>query len=80
MAVKLTKRIVTPTSLFESDVILYGGQAVTKGRPHFRQFESDVILYGGQAIDLFCGKKVMFESDVILYGGQADTTYIYKCQ
>ena len=36
--------------LFESDVILYGGQTTESRRIYCQSFESDVILYGGQTI------------------------------
>ena len=56
--------------LFESDVILYGGQTSEISMQHTSRFESDVILYGGQTYFKYCINCHLFESDVILYGGQ----------
>ena len=50
MVVKLLFSVSATAFLFESDVILYGGQTTKKELLVFGLFESDVILYGGQTL------------------------------
>ena len=64
-------------TVFESDVILYGGQTLRCSAVPSPLFESDVILYGGQTETGADSQIAEFESDVILYGGQTRKRFKY---
>ena len=64
--------------LFESSVVLYGGQTRRKSYPCRHWFESSVVLYGGQTLYMIPGMSLQFESSVVLYGGQTIVIYVHN--